>query len=427
MWSLVSIKMDKDETAENELTDMQEQKSFECLHDIDLHFYYSSGIVNSLVQVEGTATILTIGSDRSIRIWKLRDSGKYMPSTYKFLSRNVLSLHYHQHTRKVFVGLDKGVISEFKLPEDFNQIEHVKDYQAHKRSVTGIYYSSEKDWILSCSEDKKFKFHSTQSGNVLGEHNCNFPCTTLEYDEANGQVFVGNQSGEIIVFKLNTDHGITFSTILKCHSGKVQSLCWDAQKQYLYSGSSDHNIYIWEITTPKELGSPKPLTDPIHLLYGHNSTVMHLQLLKLGKHLLSIGADGKIVIWDMTKTRKNPSVWLDSNTCELCNKPFFWNIPDMYEQHKLGVRQHHCRNCGKAVCNECSPNKCVIPLTGFEIPVRVCKICNIEINEGPPKPLCLSYNLSNDVRCIDYDDSQGILVTIGSQEIMRVHKVKFMV
>ena len=417
--------IDQEETPENELTDMQEQKPFECLHEIDLHFYYSSGVVNGLVQIDGTATILTIGSDRSIRLWKLRDSGKYMPSIYQYISRPVISVYYHQQTRKIFVGLDKGMISEFKLNEDFKQIEHIKDYQAHISSVTSIYYSSDNDWILSCSTDKKFKHLSAQSGNILGEHLCNSPCTTLEYDEANGQVFVGNQQGEIIVFKLNAEHGITFSTILKCHSGNVQSLAWDAKRQYLYSGSSDHNIYIWESSTPKELGTPKPLADPTHLLYGHNSTVMHLQLLNTGNHLLSVGSDGKVVIWDMMKERKKPSVWLESNTCELCNKPFFWNIPDMYEQHKLGVRQHHCRNCGKAICNECSPNKCMIPSTGFEISVRVCKMCNIEISEEPSNPLCLSYNLSNDVRCVDYDDAQGILVTVGSQEIMRVHKAKF--
>ena len=41
----------------------------------------------------------------------------------------------------------------------------------------------------------------------------------------------------------------------------------------------------------------------------------------------------------MTKERKNPAEWLQSNNCELCNKPFFWNVPDMYEQHKFGVKQ----------------------------------------------------------------------------------------
>jgi len=134
---------------------MQEQKSFECLNEIDLRYYYSSGVVNGLAQIEGTATILTIGSDRSIRIWKKRESGKYMPSTYQFISRPVISLYYHQQTRKLFVGLDKGMISEFQLSPDFNKIDKLKDYPAHKGSVTGLYYSPDKEWILSCGADKK--------------------------------------------------------------------------------------------------------------------------------------------------------------------------------------------------------------------------------------------------------------------------------
>ena len=35
--------------------------------------------------------------------------------------------------------------------------------------------------------------------------------------------------------------------------------------------------------------------------------------------------------------------WAESNTCMLCNRPFFWNWRAMYEQKQVGMRQHHCR------------------------------------------------------------------------------------
>lgn len=40
-----------------------------------------------------------------------------------------------------------------------------------------------------------------------------------------------------------------------------------------------------------------------------------------------------------------------------------------------GIRQHHCRNCGKAICDKCSVNRINIPIMGFEFDVRVCDAC----------------------------------------------------
>ena len=40
------------------------------------------------------------------------------------------------------------------------------------------------------------------------------------------------------------------------------------------------------------------------------------------------------------------------------------------------LRLHHCRQCGKGVCGECSRGRKLVPLRGWDIhPVRVCDIC----------------------------------------------------
>lgn len=42
--------------------------------------------------------------------------------------------------------------------------------------------------------------------------------------------------------------------------------------------------------------------------------------------------------------RKAAPDWVEADTCQLCAKPFFWNLKAMFEQKALGVnRQHHCR------------------------------------------------------------------------------------
>lgn len=49
------------------------------------------------------------------------------------------------------------------------------------------------------------------------------------------------------------------------------------------------------------------------------------------------------------------------------------------EHFYLGIRQHHCRHCGKAICDSCSSNRINIPIMGFEFDVRICNPCFSEL------------------------------------------------
>lgn len=69
----------------------------------------------------------------------------------------------------------------------------------------------------------------------------------------------------------------------------------------------------------------------------------------------------------------------DVPTCMLCDAKF-----------SLFNRRHHCRACGKVVCNDCSPFRSVVPGLEGEGPQRVCRVCNGSIASGagqkPPAP-----------------------------------------
>lgn len=39
------------------------------------------------------------------------------------------------------------------------------------------------------------------------------------------------------------------------------------------------------------------------------------------------------------------------------------------------IFKHHCRRCGKAVCDTCSSKRSLIPIMGYEFQVRVCDEC----------------------------------------------------
>ena len=105
------------------------------------------------------------------------------------------------------------------------------------------------------------------------------------------------------------------------------------------------------------------------------------------RRLVSAGEDSRLVCWDMAATRLETPDWATSDTCQLCSRPFFWNLRAMYDQKQMGLRQHHCRRCGKAVCDYCSAKRTVLTDRGHEYPVRVCEECHISVTEAEKKPM----------------------------------------
>nr|CAD7261707.1 unnamed protein product [Timema shepardi] len=75
------------------------------------------------------------------------------------------------------------------------------------------------------------------------------------------------------------------------------------------------------------------------------------------------------VSWEaVEETGASPTLWVPDhavNRCMGCNIEFSW----------LGRRKHHCRNCGKIFCADCSDNTVPLPNEQLYDPVRVCANC----------------------------------------------------
>jgi WD40 repeat protein len=158
----------------------------------------------------------------------------------------------------------------------------------------------------------------------------------------------------------------------KTFIGTVSSLVWDAERKFLFSGSYDKTIICWDI------GGQKGQT---YDLQGHKDRLVSLIFLPITKQLVSSSNDGFIVVWDMKAKRKESPQWKESDYCEYCKKPFFWNVKAMWETKIVGKRQHHCRRCGSATCDECSKEKTAIPILGQEFSVRICNKCASAITD----------------------------------------------
>lgn len=116
--------------------------------------------------------------------------------------------------------------------------------------------------------------------------------------------------------------------------------------------------------------------------------------------------------------------WVESDTCQQCNKPFFWNFRMMFDLKTMGMRQHHCRNCGKAVCEACSPSRLTIPLLGFESAVRVCMICYNQLKDEDRPAHAILHNSLHSVSAMDLDETRKRMITVGTDRVVKIWDVR---
>ena len=118
--------------------------------------------------------------------------------------------------------------------------------------------------------------------------------------------------------------------IIFLFKGSIQNLLWNAETNWLFSGSFDSSIVVWDVGTNQGLAVE---------LNGHLDRLVGLAYDSSRKLLITCSADGHIGVWPMNVKRSETPKWLESNSCQLCRSPFFWNIHDMWTQKQIGLRQ----------------------------------------------------------------------------------------
>uniref|UniRef100_A0AAR2KTS0 FYVE-type domain-containing protein n=1 Tax=Pygocentrus nattereri TaxID=42514 RepID=A0AAR2KTS0_PYGNA len=284
------------------------------------------------------------------------------------------------------------------------------NFITHQGRVSDMVFSLLSQWVVSTGHDKSLSWMCTQSGSMLGRHYFSSWASCLQYDNDTQHAFVGDYSGQITLLKLE---GQTYSTIttLKGHEGSIGALWWDPVQRWLFSGASDHSVIMWDI------GGRKGRT---LLLQGHHEKVQALRYLQLTRQLISCSADGTVTVWNMDTQREEAPHWLDSDSCQKCEQPFFWNIKQMWDTKTLGLRQHHCRKCGKAVCGKCSSKRSTYPVMGFEFQVRMCDDCYNTIKDEDRTPLATFHEGKHNISHMDMDPARGLMVTCGSDRVVKI-------
>ncbi|KAG2462566.1 SYFB ligase, partial [Polypterus senegalus] len=239
--------------------------------------------------------------------------------------------------------------------------------EGHQDTVNVAILIPKEDGVITAGEDRTIRvWLKRDSGQYWPSiyHMVSSPCSAMCYHHDSKRIFVGQDNGAIIEFEIAED--FNKMTLIKSYPGSIGSLCWDPVQRLLFSGASDNSIIMWDI------GGRKGRT---LLLQGHHDKVQAVRYLQLTRQLISCSADGGIVVWNMDIRREEAPQWQESDSCQKCEQPFFWNLKQMWDTKTLGLRQHHCRKCGKAVCGKCSSKRSTYPIMGFEFQVRVCDSC----------------------------------------------------
>lgn len=87
----------------------------------------------------------------------------------------------------------------------------------------------------------------------------------------------------------------------------------------------------------------------------------------MGIHVILVNNEIHSLLAAIIKDSVRPSYWIPDSeivSCCVCDSKFSPSLP-----------LHHCRECGRGVCQDCSPQRLPVPHRGWDNPVRVCNAC----------------------------------------------------
>ncbi|EDW28366.1 GL18988 [Drosophila persimilis] len=370
----------------------------------------SADDVNAAILIPGENGVISVSDDKTIRVWLKRDSGQYWPSICQYMPSGCTAVEYFQEFRQLYVGQENGTVTQYMLSEDCNRLSFIRDYLSHQARVVAVVFTQTHNWILSAGKDKQFAYHCTKSGKRVGGYNFETPCTALQFDALAKYAFIGDHAGQITMLRCDVQ-GVQLITTFKGHTAEIRCLRWVEGPQLLFSGACDQSVIVWDVGGKR---------GTIYELQGHSNKVSALAYANQTQQLISCGEDSVVVFWEMNAMRKEVPGWVDSNNCQLCSRPFFWNFRSMMDQKQLGIRQHHCRHCGKAVCDNCSTNRINIPIMGFEFDVRCCDPCYKQL-QTVDRPSLASFNdVKHSIVHMDLDEDRKLLLTVGQDRLIKV-------
>jgi WD40 repeat protein len=364
--------------------------------------------------------VLSVAEDKTLLVWLLRDNGEYYPSARKDLPSVGTAISFDKEANKIYVSLMSGVIVCFNVSSDWNGLTVQRTFQAHEGTIAGLVVDQAAKIVVSAGRDKRVRMHSTETGEKLAEYALPEPAYSLEYAPEATTVFVGDGAGNISILKVMERSSFKKLVAVAGHHGAVTAMHWEQSNEFLYSGGNDKLVVAWD------MGGQKGHR---YELRGQKSKIRALNFDRRSNQLLSVD-EKSFFIWDMSAQRFSNPEWKESDTCMTpsCGLPFFWNVKKMWDDKDVALkRQHHCRACGNAICDEetcCHKPKTVLTRMGHETPVRVCASCGPKVADADRILRCKVVELPFKLKVCSLEVASPTLLLNTDGPALRIYNIQ---
>lgn len=201
----------------------------------------------------------------------------------------------------LLIGLDSGSIAVFSSPtKKYTDFQLLCTIKPHKDRVMGVAYDNQKEFVYSCSSDKKFYLTNITRA---GSHQfqiavSNFGYTALSFDKKNERLFLANKGGIVSVF-LTSSYPPKIVQVVQTHSENcIRGMSVYVREGLIFTATNKGDISVLDLDIPGREKYMKEMT------YFETHIEIRIILYFSKKNEVITGdQSGKIIIWNL-KTAK---------------------------------------------------------------------------------------------------------------------------
>ncbi|XP_003737306.1 transcription initiation factor TFIID subunit 5 [Galendromus occidentalis] len=189
----------------------------------------------------------------------------------------------------------------FRMMDEKNASE-AKILTGHQGPVTSLSFSSDKQFLLSGSEDGTIRLWSLLTwSNVVAYKGHVFPVWSVQFAPA-GYYFAS--CGHDRTARLWATDSYQPLRVFAGHYSDVDCVQFHPNSNYVATGSTDRAVRLWDVLSGQ----------CVRYMTGHKSTIHSLAFSSCGRFLCSAGVGGRILVWDIHSAHLLADLWSHTDT-----------------------------------------------------------------------------------------------------------------